>query len=352
MPGGFRSCARRRAVHLVNPGTLRRRPGNCAPAHPGGSRRGSARLAVRPFLRNAATRAKPGGRVVFAVCSVLESECERVLENHVSRHFGASSVRTRRKSHTSSRATRRRCDSRRSGTVRMAFFHAASLRDAAERKESPWPSPRRCTISEIALSDLRSRRVRVARSTRRSASVGERCATYSTRTIAYCLPWEDGIAFLARAIDERRARGVASRTGRPSAACGSTSVIRAPSGSTRRARPPSASPCTRIRTPAGSFETRKHSASIGRSASRSWPFRRRSSTLLGEHAGPPRQMGTRAHGAGRLYVTTAGATYEGTLERQLSRRRAARRRATLSACVGRVAAQRRGSDVRVCCRQG
>jgi 16S rRNA (cytosine967-C5)-methyltransferase len=59
-------------------GTLRRRPEiarRLTPEDP-------ARLATlaEAILRGAATRAKPGGRVVFAVCSVLREECEDVVD--------------------------------------------------------------------------------------------------------------------------------------------------------------------------------------------------------------------------------------------------------------------------------
>jgi 16S rRNA (cytosine967-C5)-methyltransferase len=59
-------------------GTLRRRPEilrRLTPEDP-------ARLAARAheILLNAASRARPGGRVVFVVCSVLRSECEDVAE--------------------------------------------------------------------------------------------------------------------------------------------------------------------------------------------------------------------------------------------------------------------------------
>ncbi|HTQ02833.1 MAG TPA: transcription antitermination factor NusB [Polyangiaceae bacterium] len=58
-------------------GTLRRRPEIALRLAPGDP----ARLAElqAAILRSAATRAKPGGRVVFAVCSVLEEEAEGVL---------------------------------------------------------------------------------------------------------------------------------------------------------------------------------------------------------------------------------------------------------------------------------
>lgn len=60
-------------------GTLRRRPEiaeKLAPEDP--ARLGALALAI---LRGAATRARSGGRVVFAVCSVLPEEAERVVEN-------------------------------------------------------------------------------------------------------------------------------------------------------------------------------------------------------------------------------------------------------------------------------
>ena len=58
-------------------GTLRRRPEIAARLQP----TDPARLSVlaETILRAAATRAKPGGRVVFAVCSVLEDECEALV---------------------------------------------------------------------------------------------------------------------------------------------------------------------------------------------------------------------------------------------------------------------------------
>ena len=60
-------------------GTLRRRPEislRMKPEDP--PRLGALATAI---LRNAATRAKVGGRVVFAVCSVLPAECEVVVAN-------------------------------------------------------------------------------------------------------------------------------------------------------------------------------------------------------------------------------------------------------------------------------
>ncbi len=58
-------------------GTLRRRPEIALRLEPGDPAR-LAELQVA-ILRSAATRVKPGGRVVFAVCSVLEEEAEGVL---------------------------------------------------------------------------------------------------------------------------------------------------------------------------------------------------------------------------------------------------------------------------------
>lgn len=58
-------------------GAFRRRPEIAArlrPEDPATSGERSARI-----LRGAATRARPGGRVVFAVCSLLPEECERVV---------------------------------------------------------------------------------------------------------------------------------------------------------------------------------------------------------------------------------------------------------------------------------
>lgn len=59
-------------------GTLRRRPEivrRLTPEDP--ARMGELATAI---LRGAATRARPGGRVVYSVCSVLEEECEGVVE--------------------------------------------------------------------------------------------------------------------------------------------------------------------------------------------------------------------------------------------------------------------------------
>jgi len=58
-------------------GTLRRRPEIAARLQPTDPARLSA--LAETILRAAATRAKPGGRVVFAVCSVLEEECEGLV---------------------------------------------------------------------------------------------------------------------------------------------------------------------------------------------------------------------------------------------------------------------------------
>jgi 16S rRNA (cytosine967-C5)-methyltransferase len=59
-------------------GTLRRRPEIAARLEPGDPER-LGELAGK-ILRGASNRVKPGGRVVFAVCSVLWSECEAVVE--------------------------------------------------------------------------------------------------------------------------------------------------------------------------------------------------------------------------------------------------------------------------------
>ncbi|MEP7053513.1 MAG: transcription antitermination factor NusB [Pseudomonadota bacterium] len=58
-------------------GTLRRRPEIAARLQPTDPARLSA--LAETILRSAATRARPGGRVVFAVCSVLEEECEALV---------------------------------------------------------------------------------------------------------------------------------------------------------------------------------------------------------------------------------------------------------------------------------
>ncbi|MEO7033595.1 MAG: RsmB/NOP family class I SAM-dependent RNA methyltransferase [Polyangiaceae bacterium] len=58
-------------------GTLRRRPEIAARLQPADPARLSA--LAETILRAAATRAKSGGRVVFAVCSVLEEECEALV---------------------------------------------------------------------------------------------------------------------------------------------------------------------------------------------------------------------------------------------------------------------------------
>ena len=59
-------------------GTLRRRPEIAQRLSPDDPRR-LGELAER-ILRSAATRARPGGRVIFSVCSVLREECEDVVE--------------------------------------------------------------------------------------------------------------------------------------------------------------------------------------------------------------------------------------------------------------------------------
>jgi 16S rRNA (cytosine967-C5)-methyltransferase len=59
-------------------GTLRRRPEIAARLQPEDPARLSA--LAEAILRAAATRVKTGGRVVFAVCSVLEAECEALVE--------------------------------------------------------------------------------------------------------------------------------------------------------------------------------------------------------------------------------------------------------------------------------
>jgi 16S rRNA (cytosine967-C5)-methyltransferase len=58
-------------------GTLRRRPEIAGRLQPGDPARLSA-LAER-ILRSAALRARPGGRVVFSVCSVLREECDELI---------------------------------------------------------------------------------------------------------------------------------------------------------------------------------------------------------------------------------------------------------------------------------
>jgi 16S rRNA (cytosine967-C5)-methyltransferase len=58
-------------------GTLRRRPEIAARLQATDPARLSA--LAETILRVAATRAKPGGRVLFAVCSVLEAECEALV---------------------------------------------------------------------------------------------------------------------------------------------------------------------------------------------------------------------------------------------------------------------------------
>ena len=59
-------------------GTLRRRPEIATRLQPEDPERLSA--LAESILRSAATRAKSGGRVVFAVCSVLEAECEALVQ--------------------------------------------------------------------------------------------------------------------------------------------------------------------------------------------------------------------------------------------------------------------------------
>jgi 16S rRNA (cytosine967-C5)-methyltransferase len=76
-------------------GTLRRRPeiaARLAPEDP--ARLAELQVAI---LRGAATRVRPGGRIVFAVCSVLEEEAEgvlaRVAEELVPAPFAAPALR-------------------------------------------------------------------------------------------------------------------------------------------------------------------------------------------------------------------------------------------------------------------
>ena len=59
-------------------GTLRRRPEIAARLQPEDPARLSA--LAEAILRSAATRVRSGGRVVFAVCSVLDAECEALVE--------------------------------------------------------------------------------------------------------------------------------------------------------------------------------------------------------------------------------------------------------------------------------
>ena len=59
-------------------GTLRRRPEIAARLQPEDPARLS--LLAEAILRSAATRARSGGRVVFAVCSVLGAECEALVQ--------------------------------------------------------------------------------------------------------------------------------------------------------------------------------------------------------------------------------------------------------------------------------
>ena len=58
-------------------GTLRRRPEIASRLEPADPARLSA--LAETILRQAATRVKSSGRVVFAVCSVLEAECEALV---------------------------------------------------------------------------------------------------------------------------------------------------------------------------------------------------------------------------------------------------------------------------------
>jgi 16S rRNA (cytosine967-C5)-methyltransferase len=60
-------------------GTLRRRPEIAKRLTPEDGRRLGERAAL--IVRNAASRAKLGGRVVYVVCSVLRAECEEVAES-------------------------------------------------------------------------------------------------------------------------------------------------------------------------------------------------------------------------------------------------------------------------------
>jgi 16S rRNA (cytosine967-C5)-methyltransferase len=59
-------------------GTLRRRPEIAARLLPEDPARLSA--LAESIVRSAATRVRSGGRLVFAVCSVLEAECEALVE--------------------------------------------------------------------------------------------------------------------------------------------------------------------------------------------------------------------------------------------------------------------------------
>lgn len=76
LPGGFDRVLV--DAPCTGVGTLRRRPEIALRLEPGDPAR-LAELQVA-ILRSAATRVKPGGRVVFAVCSVLEAEAEGVVE--------------------------------------------------------------------------------------------------------------------------------------------------------------------------------------------------------------------------------------------------------------------------------
>jgi 16S rRNA (cytosine967-C5)-methyltransferase len=86
--GGLDRGARRRArdfdrvlvdAPCTGVGTLRRRPEIALRLQP----EDPVRLAElgRRILRGAAARVRPGGRVVYAVCSVLTEECENVIES-------------------------------------------------------------------------------------------------------------------------------------------------------------------------------------------------------------------------------------------------------------------------------
>ncbi|NLE87832.1 MAG: Sun protein [Myxococcales bacterium] len=76
LPGGFDRVVV--DVPCVGDGTLRRRPEIARRLRP----EDPARLTdvQRAILRAAATQARPGGRVIYATCSVLREACEEVLE--------------------------------------------------------------------------------------------------------------------------------------------------------------------------------------------------------------------------------------------------------------------------------
>lgn len=80
-PGGLPADMDRVLVDApcTGTGTLRRRPEILRRLGPGDP----ARLAERArlMLRHAAARARPGGRVLFVVCSVLRAECEDVADS-------------------------------------------------------------------------------------------------------------------------------------------------------------------------------------------------------------------------------------------------------------------------------